>query len=201
MTTTVDIRNAIEGKLIAVTGIGKVHKYERFAVQQSKLKEFFQSDTRLLGWTVRRSGFKKTELATALYSMRSNWEVRGYMSLDDEFATELIFDALVDVVQLSLSNDPTFGGISSYVNDYEIKAVLEPVMFCGVLCHGVTLSFDTLHEETATIASALNDFLTFNGQYDVDPLVSTAEHQKWAQEPPNHTTTAPELTDTLNVQE
>lgn len=47
----------------------------------------------------------------------------------------------------------------------------------------------------------LDDFLTFNGQYDIEPLVSTAEHEKWAQEPPNHTTTAPELTDTLNVQE
>lgn len=201
MTTTTDIRAAITAKLKAIIAIGQVHDYERFAKAEKDLRELYQSNNRILGWVIRRASFKKTELATALYSIRNSWEVRGYMSLQDDAATELIFDSLVDLVQLKLSNDPTFAGIASYVNDYEMRATLEPVMFCGVLCHSVTINFDTAHEETATIDSALNDFLTLNSQYDIEPFVSAAERAKWKLEPPDYSSSRPELIDTLNVQE
>lgn len=49
--------------------------------------------------------------------------------------------------------------------------------------------------------SALNDFVTFQGDYDIDPFQPTIEHDKWLQEPPNHTTSAPELTDSITLQE
>jgi hypothetical protein len=48
--------------------------------------------------------------------------------------------------------------------------------------------------------SNLDDFITLGGQYDVMPHASTAEHTKWKQEPPDHSTTAPEIEDTLTVQ-
>ena len=201
MTTTVDIRNAIITKLKAITGVGKVHNYQRYANQQSDLKAFYLDDDKILGWLLRRASFKKTAIADAIYSIRSSWELHGYMSLRDEKQTELLFDALVDLVQLKLSNDPTFGGIASWVENYELKATLEPVMFCGILCHSVTITFNSQHEETATIESALNDFLTFNGQFDIEPMVGAAEHAKWLANPANYSTSKPELTDTLNVQE
>lgn len=201
MTTTTNIRNAIVGKLTAITGIGKVHSYERYAVQQSKLKELFEFNTRILGWVARRAGFKKIAIADAIFTLRSNWEIRGYMSLDDAAETEILFDTLVDLVQLTLSNDPTFGGIGNYVPDYEIKATLEPVMFCGVLCHSVTLSFDSLHDEEASIDTALNDFLILNAQYDVPAFENAAEHAKWLANPANYSTSKPELIDIINPQE
>lgn len=49
--------------------------------------------------------------------------------------------------------------------------------------------------------AALNDFITLNSQYDIAPHVSTVEHNKWKQEPADHGTSAPELTDNLTVQE
>lgn len=49
--------------------------------------------------------------------------------------------------------------------------------------------------------AALADFTTFHADYDVDPHQPPAEHIKWLQEPPDHSTSAPELSDTLNVQE
>lgn len=48
--------------------------------------------------------------------------------------------------------------------------------------------------------STLADFLTFHGDYDIDPHQPAAEHAKWLQEPADHTTSAPELTDTLTLQ-
>lgn len=48
-------------------------------------------------------------------------------------------------------------------------------------------------------AATLDNFITLNSQYDIEPHVSTAEHNNWKQEPPNHGTSAPELTDTLTL--
>lgn len=200
MTTTADIRNAIVAKLTAITGIGKVHGYERYAAQQSKLKDLFEINGRILGWVVRRSGFKKTAIADAIFTVRSQWSVRGYMSLDDAAQTEILFDTLADLLQATLANDPTFG-IASWVPDYELKAVLEPVMFFGVLCHSATITFDTVHEETATIDGVLDEFLRLNAQYDIGPHETTAEHNKWLQEPPDHSTSNPDLTDNITIRE
>lgn len=50
-------------------------------------------------------------------------------------------------------------------------------------------------------ATSLDDFITFNAQYDIEPHESAAEHAKWQQEPPNHSTSKPDLTDNLTVQE
>jgi hypothetical protein len=204
MTTTSDIRASIVAKLIAIPGIGQVHNYERYASQQSKLKELFSANDRILGWVVRRGGFKKTMIADALFTVRTNWQIRGYMSLDDAAETELLFNALADLVQATLANDPTFG-IASWVPDYEFKADEEPVMFCGVLCHNVNISFDTVHEETATIDGmidgVLDEFLRLSAQYDIEPHASAAEHTKWSQEPPDHSTSKPDLTDNITLQE
>lgn len=200
MTTTADIRAAIAAKIQSIAGIGQVHAYERFAVQQSKLKELYAFEDRILGWNVSRASFKKTMIGDGLFLVRSNWKVRGYMSLDDASETELLFDALADQLQAKLANDPTFG-IASWVPDYELKAELEPVMFCGILCHGATITFDSMHEETATIDEALNDFNTMHSQFDVETHETASEHEKWLQEPSDYSTSKPELTDTNILQE
>lgn len=48
--------------------------------------------------------------------------------------------------------------------------------------------------------SNLDDFLTLGGQYDVMPHASSDEHLKWKQEPSDHSTSEPEIKDTLTVQ-
>lgn len=204
MSMTTDIRDAIVAKLNAIVGIGKVHHYERYAVQQSKLKEFFEFDKQILGWVVRRGGFKKTMIADGIFMVRTHWQVRGYMSLDDAAESELKFDNLANLVQAVLANDPTFG-LASWVPDYEIKAELEPVMFCGILCHSADISFDTVHEETATIdgisGGAIDDFLRLNAQFDIAPHEDAIEHSKWLQEPQDLSTSNPDFTDNVNLQE
>jgi hypothetical protein len=47
--------------------------------------------------------------------------------------------------------------------------------------------------------AAMDDFVTIHADYDVDPHQPQAEHIKWAEEPPDYTTSAPELTDTTTL--
>lgn len=49
--------------------------------------------------------------------------------------------------------------------------------------------------------SALADFKTFHGDYDIEPHEAPTEHNKWLQEPANLSTSAPELSDTIILQE
>lgn len=50
-------------------------------------------------------------------------------------------------------------------------------------------------------ADALAEFQTFHANYDVEPHQPASEHAKWLAEPPDHSTSAPELSDPLNLQE
>lgn len=45
----------------------------------------------------------------------------------------------------------------------------------------------------------LADFNTFATAWDIDPHQPASEHQKWAAEPPDHSSSAPELSDTLSL--
>lgn len=47
--------------------------------------------------------------------------------------------------------------------------------------------------------TALDDFITFHADYDIDPHQSQVDHLKWAEEPPNYTVSAPELSETLTL--
>jgi hypothetical protein len=47
--------------------------------------------------------------------------------------------------------------------------------------------------------STLADFEIFHADYDVPPHDSRAEHEKWLAEPPDHETSAPDVSDTIQL--
>ena len=47
----------------------------------------------------------------------------------------------------------------------------------------------------------LAEFKTFHADFDIDPHQSAAEHSKWLQEPSDHSSSAPELSDTVILKE
>ena len=47
----------------------------------------------------------------------------------------------------------------------------------------------------------LDAFETFHADYDVPLFVSATEHQKWLEEPPDHTTSVPDAEDTVQLEQ
>lgn len=47
--------------------------------------------------------------------------------------------------------------------------------------------------------AALADFQTFRADYDIKPFETAAEHAKWVGDPPDHTTSAPEVSETVTL--
>lgn len=48
--------------------------------------------------------------------------------------------------------------------------------------------------------SSLADFQTFHADYDIEPHADASEHAKWVQEPPDLTTSAPDVSETTTLQ-
>ena len=138
------IRAAIVAKINTVPNIGQVHGYQRFAAREKDLANLYVLDGQLRGWFVRRlSVLEKTE-GNATNSEQTHWLIRGYMALDDNNASELAFDELLDALRDAFRIDESFGVeimdgvVESLTTKDQAGLYIEdtaPVMFAGVLCH------------------------------------------------------------------
>lgn len=159
MPTLTEIRDAIHAKVAGVTGVGVVHKYERYANKTSDLAAKYFSGTvpnkRLTGWFIRRASKRVTGPAVGRFVIWNEWMIRGYMSVEDADATELTCDDLVEAICAAFQADETLGGvITGTVQDVDdgnlVGIQVEesgPVLFAGVLCHSARLKLYTQHFE------------------------------------------------------
>ena len=151
---TATTRAALVATLAAVPGIGAVHDRERYATQAATLRALYVVQTddgeQLHGWYVRRLAFRVERNGAGLKRVFTTWQLRGFMALRDESASEIVFDAVIDAVRAAVDADPTLGGaVQSTLFEREVGPQLTasgPVMFAGVLCHAadMTLTTETL---------------------------------------------------------
>lgn len=74
----------------------------------------------------------------------------------------------------------------------------EKLFKAGLQVAVVTLAGQALLDSGIDV-DALDDFETLSSQYDLPQHESDSEHTKWQQEPPNHSTSKPEIIDTLTL--
>lgn len=143
------IRDALKLKVESVSGTGKVHDYERFSKEPSKLLELYKSNRRFHGYHVRRVSTREVQAAVGRYVVSHGWQLRGFMGIDDADATEKLFDTEIEQIRDALRDDDTLGGlIATMITDDQAGAqVIEsgPVMFCDVLSHSARLALTTVH--------------------------------------------------------
>lgn len=148
------IRAAIVARMSAVSDLGVVHAYERYAADLAKLKQLYYSAPHgnIRGWFVRRvatgeSGNIRSHTVEAI-----SWQLRGYMAFDDAAQSELTFDALIESLRDTFAPDETLGGAvdqCSEPGNEDGQSGLQlvdagPVMFGGVLCHAARLELLTV---------------------------------------------------------
>lgn len=99
----------------------------------------------------------------------------------------------------ALVDGKTVGGAGWRVTSADFMA--DDVLYRNGLYAGV-VRIETPAAVTLPAAideAALALFETLYSDYDLPPHVSAAEHAKWLATPPNHTTSAPELSDQTNL--
>lgn len=163
MSTVAQIRAKIKDKLAAITGIGKVHDYERYSNINSDFLTLYKTEVsasvfRILGWNFYRDATAESDLNNGEVRRLYSWRITGYMGLEDADATGKTFDDLVETVATAFRADRTLGGTVLDIKDMEqpfgesgiqIEAI-EPVMFAGVLCHRARLRLITETTEPST---------------------------------------------------
>ena len=155
MTASVEtLRAAIKAKIVAVASIGTVHDYERYLKDQSRLATLYvntaQTGSRVYGWNIRRVRTVEQLVSTGRNYQDHYWRIRGYMSLEDADGTEKLFDIQIEAIRDAFRADPTLGNIcDTHFNEQNAGQggvqleEHEPVLFCGVLCHGARLGLIT----------------------------------------------------------
>lgn len=141
------IRYAITTKLAGLD-IGPVHSWERYAATNTGLLALYSTDGVLGGWYVRRVRTSESSPSLGRHVERIEWEIRGFLGLQDAVATELQFDAQIEAIRAAFRADETLGGVvASTVSDDAAGIQVEdsgPVMFAGVLAHAARLRLITI---------------------------------------------------------
>ncbi|MBX3588849.1 MAG: hypothetical protein KF796_19630 [Ramlibacter sp.] len=153
MSDLATIRAAVVAQMAAVPGIGLVHAYERYARAEAKFRELFVTtpdgeDQQIRGWWLQRAATEEKTVSTGTVVNVHTWRWRGYMALNDEQASALRFDELIEAYRDVVRADPTLGGVceQNSVEDGEdgVQVIDSgPVLFCGVLCHSALLQLKT----------------------------------------------------------
>ncbi|MDP3329417.1 hypothetical protein [Parvibaculum sp.] len=179
MTGSAQIREAIAARLETVPAIGRVHRFERYAMNEGPFRTFYAWEsggtTHIRGWYVRRIGFRRRPHLNSTVLVTTEWRIAGFLAVVDEAESEIVMDALVDAATAAFALDLTLGGL---LNPEPAQAGAErglqllesrPYMLANVLCHGVQLGLTTEHNEREYDESALADLVTIHANWELPP--------------------------------
>lgn len=145
-------RAAIVALLGTVPEVGRVHAFQRFAREENAFRAHYlhtlpNGAQQLRGWQVSNAAVRERELGVGRWFNEFEWDVRGYLALDDAEQTEITFDSLVEEFRTRFRADPTMGGVSAAerldIDDGVQKLSAGHVLFCSVLCHTAQLKLRT----------------------------------------------------------
>jgi len=155
MPEAAEIRTAIQTLMQGVADMGVVHDYERYTKHPAEFRALYleqDPDTgkdRIRGWYVRRLARREASDYNGRTRVTMTWRIQGYVSLDDETATEKVFDALLDALVAAFRADETLGSVvDSTIVGQDAGLQIEdtgPVYFGGVLCHSARGRLMTQH--------------------------------------------------------
>jgi hypothetical protein len=153
VTSHTAIRAKIKQILVAVADAGVVNDHEPYADQLSALKAKYVTGGKLCGWHIQRVNFKRRQPYQGRVVIDTQWRLTHLRAIDEEGGSELALDTHVDAAAQAFHADQTLGGVidHTWLEDRDVCGLqldsMEPVMFCGVLCHRARCTLFTRHKE------------------------------------------------------
>lgn len=105
---------------------------------------------------------------------------------------------IIDAV-LAIMDGGKADGVVFYVTGVSFQAD-EAFYASGLYVATVAIEATGVELPPALDETTLALFQTFRASYDIEPHESAAEHAKWAGDPPDHATSAPEVSETTTLQ-
>lgn len=131
-------RDQIKTTLDGVSGVGLVHKYERYAKENPAYLTLFTTGGVVNGWTITRESTTPIsdggDAVSHTFFRAYTMVIRGYYSLDDSAETEITFQNLIETICDTFDADPTISGTVKEAEPMEVRTVGHRV-FGNVLVH------------------------------------------------------------------
>lgn len=181
------IRARIGAILAAVPGAGIVHPYERYAKTEDAFRALYMwqqpgsaNPPELRGWFIRRNAIRQISDTTTQDEVQIDWQLFGFMAVQDVKQSGIVFDVLCDVVRNAFLADVELGKLL----DVELpnEAPIGPqlventfVMFAGVLCHRARFDWTTHYNTPLGVdpdapPAGVGEFRIFHANWDIPPF-------------------------------
>ncbi|TXH32521.1 MAG: hypothetical protein E6Q98_24665 [Rhodospirillaceae bacterium] len=178
MATLEQLRLAIGQRMATVPDLGVIHPYERYAAAEAAFRDLYvwgNGKKEVRGWFIRRTAYRETSYLSSRTMLEIDWQIRGYMSLQDAAMSEVVMDGLVEQLRAAFKRDLTLGGLVVDRRESGQPIGLQlaesaPYMFAGILCHGIALNLTTIGYDDAIPDAGdpgLGDFKIFHANWDI----------------------------------
>lgn len=161
------LRAQLKNILSGITGVGKVHDYERFTADPAKFLLLFKDETsgKIFGWEITREGVKHERITQKIKATHS-FVIKGYYGLKDDAATEKTFNAIVDLIGQAFIDTKIPG---SQGHSLPQVSNIGARSFGGVLCHYAELRLGVSEIVEATPEAGMSDLLRIGLSYYLKP--------------------------------
>lgn len=131
-----DIRLKIKEVIERVPNYGIVHEYGRWTADWNKFLALFQDpiSRRILGWEITRRAAPGAYISTIEEEFVAQYRISGYMGIQDADRTDILFNALIDLIREEFRKDMTLGGLNQGAQGFSVE-IIDERMFGSVLCH------------------------------------------------------------------
>lgn len=138
-----------------VPDIGRVYKYERWAIRESEFLKLFSVEEevnskrvkRIKGWEITRTSITEEIRDTGYNTATHTYIIRGYLSADDENASSYEFQMLIDRVREALRNVAQAPEAPWYFADPPDVALITTVMLGSYLVHACEIRWRIYEQE------------------------------------------------------
>jgi hypothetical protein len=136
LSSYITIADAVAVRLAQVTNIGKVHTFQRNINKPEVFKEkcFDPAQGRIATWMLSRESRSDRQAANVSNEIQHAVKLRGYMAVEDNAETELIFQKVVDAVCEAFRPQTSLGGIAELILPVQVPTIAY-IELHGVLCH------------------------------------------------------------------
>ena len=142
------VRTKIADLIGAVTGIGKVHEYERYTHDWKQYQKLFTKNDKVNVWQIERPTFTRYVHATTgptsgVERVIHDFIIRGFYGLSDELASEKTFQDLVESVCQKFRGYPDLDSTAEMIKmsfSNPITGAIRKEYLGAVLCHMVEIN-------------------------------------------------------------
>lgn len=162
------IRTSIKEALTGITGIGRVHDYERWSVDPAQFLTLFQdaASRKIFGWEITRTG-AKVEKPTQKFKVTHNYVLKGYYGVQDAAGSEKLFNLVIETIVSKFISTQLAGTQGICLPQV---GIIEFRMFGNnVLCHYAEVRLDVAEIVERVSDEQLTDLLKVGLDYYLKP--------------------------------